>query len=102
MTVAVLAVLLTLLVGGAFVALAMGRLHLDLGWGRSLHRLGPLHVDVDAPRDLVYEVLSAPYLGRARNDAISRPDRNTLSACSSVTRSPWRRAASACRSSGRS
>ena len=70
MTVAVLAVLLTVLVGGAFVALAMGRLHLDLGWGRSLHRLGPLHVDVDAPRDLVYEVLSAPYLGRARNDAI--------------------------------
>jgi hypothetical protein len=65
-----LAVLLVALVAGAFLALAMGRLHLDLGWGRSLHRLGPLRVRIQAPRELVYEIISAPYLGRARNDSI--------------------------------
>ena len=48
----------------------MGRLHLDLGWGRSRHRLGPLQYEIAAPRELVYEILSAPYLGRARKDTI--------------------------------
>jgi hypothetical protein len=64
-----LAFLLVALLGG-LLALAMGRLHLDLGWGRSLHQLGPLRMRIDAPRELVYEVLSAPYLGRARSDSI--------------------------------
>jgi hypothetical protein len=41
-----------------------GWLTLDLGWGRSLHRVGPLDVMIDAPRELVFEQLSAPYLGR--------------------------------------
>jgi hypothetical protein len=68
--VGVLATLLAGLVAGGFLALAMGRLHLDLGWGRSLHRLGPLRVRIDAPRELVYEILSAPYLGRARSESI--------------------------------
>jgi hypothetical protein len=53
-----------------FFGLATGRLHLDLGWGRSLHRLGPLELRIEAPRELVYEVLSAPYLGRARRKEI--------------------------------
>ncbi len=69
--IAVLAVLLAALVAGSFLALAMGRLHLDLGWGRSRHELGPLDVRIEAPRELVYEVLSAPYLGRARSDSVS-------------------------------
>jgi hypothetical protein len=60
---------LAVLVAG-FFGLATGRLHLDLGWGRSLHRLGPLQMRIEAPREIVYEVLSAPYLGRARNEAI--------------------------------
>jgi hypothetical protein len=68
--VGVLAVLLVALVTGGFLALAMGRLHLDLGWGRSLHQLGPLAMRIDARRELVYEILSAPYLGRARNESI--------------------------------
>jgi hypothetical protein len=38
--------------------------------GRSLHRLGPLRIRIQAPRELVYEILSAPYLGRARNESI--------------------------------
>jgi hypothetical protein len=68
--VGVLAVLLVALVGGAFLALAMGRLHLDLGWGRSMHELGPLRMRIEAPPELVYEILSAPYLGRARSESI--------------------------------
>jgi hypothetical protein len=56
-----------LLVGGVaagFVLLAMGRLHLDLGWGRSIHELGPIEIRIDAGRELVFELISAPYLGR--------------------------------------
>lgn len=65
-----LALLLSVLIAGGFLALAMGRMSLDLGWGRSKHRLGPLEVRVEAPRELVYEILSAPYVGRARNESI--------------------------------
>jgi hypothetical protein len=55
------------LVGGVVALLswmARGRLTLDADLGRSLHRLGPLTVEIDAPRELVFEHLSAPYLGR--------------------------------------
>lgn len=37
---------------------------LDLGLGRSIHPLGPIVVRIEAPRALVFEQLSAPYLGR--------------------------------------
>jgi hypothetical protein len=60
-------VLGALLIGGSaamFLLLAMGRLHLDLGWGRSLHELGPIEIRIAAPRDLVFEMISEPYLGR--------------------------------------
>lgn len=66
----VLAVLLLALIAAGFLALAMGRMHLDLGWGRSIHPLGPLRIRIEAPRELVYEILSAPYLGRSRSDSI--------------------------------
>jgi len=59
------AVLGVLLIGGSagmFLLLAMGRLHLDLGWGRSLHELGPIEITIAAPRDLVFEMISEPYL----------------------------------------
>jgi hypothetical protein len=49
---------------GMFLLLAMGRLHLDLGWGRSIHDLGPIEIRIDAPRDVLFEVISSPYLGR--------------------------------------
>ena len=65
-----LAVLVIALVVGGFLALAMGRMHLDLGWGRSVHPLGPIRVRIEAPRELVFEILSAPYLGRAASDSI--------------------------------
>lgn len=64
-TVGVLGALLIVLIAGSFLLLAMGRLHLDLGWGRSVHELGPIEVRIAAPRELVFEVISAPYLGRA-------------------------------------
>jgi hypothetical protein len=56
-----------LIAGGAgmFLLLAMGRLCLDLGWGRSVHALGPITVRISAPRDLVFEIITAPYTGRA-------------------------------------
>jgi Polyketide cyclase / dehydrase and lipid transport len=61
--VAVLGLLLVGGVAGGFLLLAMGRLHLDLGWGRSIHELGPIEIRVAAPRDLVFEMLREPYLG---------------------------------------
>jgi hypothetical protein len=48
-----------------YVAVATGRATVDLGVGRRSASLGPLTVDVRAPRELVFEVISAPYLGRA-------------------------------------
>lgn len=52
------------LAGGALTLLARGALTVDLGVGRRLRPLGPLTVRVAAPRDLVFDVVSAPYLGR--------------------------------------
>jgi uncharacterized protein YndB with AHSA1/START domain len=76
--VGVLAALLIALVGRMFLLLAMGRLHLDLGWGRSLHDVGPITVSIDAPRELVFDVIAAPYLGRTPRgsgiDVIARGD----------------------------
>ena len=48
----------------AYVAVARGSLTLDLGLGRSVRSLGPLSWSIAAPRELVYEVLSGPYLRR--------------------------------------
>lgn len=64
-TVGALGTLVIVLLAGMFLLLAMGRLHLDLGWGRSVHELGPITTRIAAPRDLVFELISAPYLGRA-------------------------------------
>jgi Polyketide cyclase / dehydrase and lipid transport len=65
-------VLSLLLVGGmavGFLLLAMGRLHLDLGWGRSFHELGPIEIRMAAPRQLVFEMIREPYLGHAPRDS---------------------------------
>ena len=64
-----LGALVLALIAGAFLLMAMGRLHLDLGWGRSLHELGPIEIAIAAPRELVFEIISAPYLGRASGGA---------------------------------
>jgi hypothetical protein len=66
----VLAALIVTLGGGLFLALAMGRLHLDLGLGRTIHQLGPITVTIRAPRELVFEIITAPYLGRSSTPGI--------------------------------
>lgn len=50
--------------GSTGFLMTRGRLHLDVGWGRSTHALGPLSLHVAAARSLVFEQISAPYLGR--------------------------------------
>lgn len=56
-------------IAGGFLLLAMGRLNLDLGWGRSLHQLGPIEFRIAAPRELVFEMISEPYLGHTPRDS---------------------------------
>ena len=52
--------------GGAvtYVGLVTGRLSLDLGVGRRTRPLGPLVVDIAAPREVVYATATAPYAER--------------------------------------
>lgn len=57
---AVLGVLIVLLAGAWLV----GRLTIDLGWGRTRHALGPIELKIDAPRAVVFDVVASPYLGR--------------------------------------
>jgi hypothetical protein len=45
--------------------MARGRLTLDTGWGRTVTSLGPISVTIDAPRELVFDFIASPYLGRA-------------------------------------
>jgi hypothetical protein len=56
-------------VGGGAAAgclgLVTGALPLDVGIGRRTRPLGPQTVDVRAPREVVFEVIAQPYLGRA-------------------------------------
>lgn len=52
-----------------FLLLAMGKISMDLGWGRSFHELGPMTWEIAAPRDMVMEMISAPYLGRTPRDS---------------------------------
>ena len=52
-------------VGGVgYRLLAGGQLTLDTGVGRTLRPLGPITVAMAAPRDTVFAVIAAPYLGR--------------------------------------
>lgn len=49
---------------GIYVGLVTGRVTVDLGVGRRVHPLGPLVVDIEAPREVVYAVAAAPYAER--------------------------------------
>jgi hypothetical protein len=48
-----------------YVGLVTGACPLDLGIGRRVGPLGPQLVEVAAPRELVFDVIAEPYLGRA-------------------------------------
>lgn len=52
------------LAGGALTLLARGALTVDLGVGRRMRPLGPLTLRIAAPRDIVFDVVSTPYLSR--------------------------------------
>ncbi|MGH3481418.1 MAG: hypothetical protein ACRDQD_31965 [Nocardioidaceae bacterium] len=49
---------------GVYLGLVTGALSPDLRVGRRTRQLGPYAVDIDAPRELVYDVIAQPYLGR--------------------------------------
>ena len=46
-----------------YVGLATGACPVDLGIGRRVRPLGPLLVDMHAPREVVFDVIAEPYLG---------------------------------------
>lgn len=49
---------------GGYLGLVTGAVPVDLGVGRRTRPLGPLSVNIAAPREVVFDVLSEPYLGR--------------------------------------
>lgn len=49
---------------GGYLGLVSGGITFDLRLGRRIRPLGPWSVTIDAPRELVFDVLSEPYLGR--------------------------------------
>lgn len=51
--------------GVAYVGLVTGRLTVDLGVGRRVRPLGPMVVDIAAPREIVFAAAAAPYAERA-------------------------------------
>jgi len=52
------------LAGGWYLGLITGAVPIDLGIGRRIRRLGPLQVEIAAPREVVFDVLAEPYLAR--------------------------------------
>jgi Polyketide cyclase / dehydrase and lipid transport len=47
-----------------YAGLVTGAISVDLRVGRRSRPLGPLSVGIDAPRELVFDVIAEPYLGR--------------------------------------
>jgi hypothetical protein len=48
----------------SYLGLVTGAVPLDLGIGRRSRPLGPQQVDIAAPREVVFDVIAQPYLGR--------------------------------------
>jgi hypothetical protein len=66
--------------GVGYRLLASGQLTLDTGLGRTVRPLGPITVAMAAPRETVFDVIAAPYLGRtprAMADEIEVLERGT-------------------------
>jgi Polyketide cyclase / dehydrase and lipid transport len=62
--VAVRTVAAAIAIAGGYLGLISGALPVDLGLGRRTRPLGPIGIDIRAPADVVFDVLSEPYLGR--------------------------------------
>ena len=56
-------------IGSLVSLMARGRLTLDTGWGRTVTPVGPITMRIAAPRELVFDYLASPYLGRASREA---------------------------------
>lgn len=50
--------------GAGYRLVVSGEMTLDTGLGRQVQPLGPLTVGIAAPREIVFDVIAAPYLGR--------------------------------------
>jgi hypothetical protein len=50
--------------GVGYRMVVSGALTLDTGWGRTVRPLGPFDIDIAAPREVVFDVIAAPYLER--------------------------------------
>ncbi|MBT2391592.1 SRPBCC family protein [Streptomyces sp. ISL-1] len=48
-----------------YLGLVTGALPLDVGIGRRTRPLGPQTVDIAAPREVVFDLITQPYVGRA-------------------------------------
>lgn len=49
---------------GLYLGLVTAAVPLDLGIGRRYHDLDPQAIDIAAPREVVFDILATPYLGR--------------------------------------
>ena len=58
----------------AWVLVVRGSLSLDLGVGRRLRPLGPIALRIAAPREVVFDVVADPYLGRTPRALRSKLD----------------------------
>jgi hypothetical protein len=59
-------------VAAGYRMIVTGSLTLDVGWGRTYRPLGPVLVQIAAPPDVVYDVVSGPYLGRTPRSLASK------------------------------
>lgn len=68
------------LAAAGYLGLVTGACPVDLGIGRRSRPLGPRAVDIAAPRELVFDVITQPYLGRparAMQDKVRVVERGT-------------------------
>jgi len=49
---------------GAYRLVANGAVTIDVGIGRRVRSLGPVSWEIAAPREIVFDVIAGPYLGR--------------------------------------
>jgi len=62
----------TVLAAGTYLGVVSGAVPVDLGIGRRLRPLGPLSIEIDAPRDLVFDVIAEPYAERTSRAALEK------------------------------
>jgi hypothetical protein len=51
--------------GLGYYLIVTGKVTLDTGWGRRVRPLGPFTIEIAAPAPVVFDIIAAPYLGKA-------------------------------------